>query len=321
MGIGYASIVTFNASECLLSVQVSGGLGNQILNLGAMVWLQNETQMKIEIDTCRFDTSAGIRAELKAHTPRELHLKNLDFKVGEENLTFDYVSRKANRPLPFEYRTRLFLQSLSPNLLSQYWARPWTFDTDLLKLKKSMRIKGNLLNFEYLERAISLGLKNPSPREKSKDFLKILNFITQNQPIGVHIRGGDFLKTYSDFLPSAQYYQQSIQEISKENVKNDVLIFTDDLNYARMVISETRIDKNRCIFLAERFSLSTVEEYAAMTHLNRLICSTSSFSGTAARFLDRVDATVVVPDKLVSLYHMRDLPYNHFLKTANKKDL
>jgi hypothetical protein len=296
-------------------VQFSGGLGNQILNLGVLIWLETNLNERVICDTSRFDTSEGISAELKHHEPRKLSFSNLIFDFKGEVYKVDYRSYPENSKKILEYKARIWLQKYFHYFLREYWVSPFAYDPKLLKLHGSKRIKGNLLNFQYLNFAIQNGLSNPRPARPSKRYFELIDYIKLNNPVGVHIRGGDFAVAYPQYVPTMSYYSEALKYMADKS--DPVLVFTDDMEMARSLMKACGILNEQVIFTRDSFRTNAYEEYVAITNLNRLITSSSSFSGSASRFIRGDNSIVIVPDRLLELYKISTLPENHLVISEN----
>lgn len=135
---------------------------------------------------------------------------------------------------------------------------PWTYK-HLPKSTKSVVLEGYFQNVGYIPKSIQ-----DSPPIRKRPILKNTYFI--------HIRGGDYLKLPTHYVDLRKYYGRCIQKIFEHNPSAEFLVFSDDIEYAKIIMKELGVD----------YTISTktnpYETLLEMSSCVGAICANSSFS-------------------------------------------
>jgi hypothetical protein len=272
----------------VVSVELRGGLGNQLFGLAAG-WLVAAKLEKNLILDGRF---------LKWHGSNPSRTLELDiFKFSSHpGITF-------KRTLPglaeFDTVRKLILKVI--HTLSRFREVPSTNDlwenlSSIEKLaKNSGKIEGSFVDFRWAIEAQKYGF--PKRVELKKYSALASNLLPEvSETCAIHIRLTDFLD-YPGIFPklSSLYFESAILEMKKRGFSK-FTIFTDDLELARDLYPAVFQVKDILIISS---SLSPSETFFLMQSCACIISSSSSFSSWAAFFISNQGGTVICPDKIL----------------------
>lgn len=153
---------------------------------------------------------------------------------------------------------------------------------------------------EYLE-GIKWNFKNIESYQKSK----LYAFIKNNDSISIHIRGGDYLLPenvcYADIC-TKQYYKNAISEIKRTHKSPMFVIFTNDLPYAKDILSESNLSEDEYIFTSEYSDEKYDDGFDLflMSECNSNIIANSTFSWFGAYFNKEKKQQVICPEQWFS---------------------
>jgi hypothetical protein len=272
----------------VVSVELRGGLGNQLFGLAAG-WLVSAKLEKNLILDGRF---------LKWHGSNPNRMLELDkFKFSDHpGITF-----KETLPglAGFDIVRKLILKII--HTFSMFRDVPSTNDLweNLIAIKKlaknSGKIDGSFVDFRWAIEAQKYGF--PKRVELKNPTTLVSNLLSEvAKTCAIHIRLTDFLD-YPGIFPklSSLYFESAILEMNKRGFFK-FTIFTDDLELARdLYPSVFQLDD----ILIIPSSLSTSETFFLMQSCACIISSSSSFSSWAAFFISNQGGTVICPDKLL----------------------
>lgn len=135
---------------------------------------------------------------------------------------------------------------------------PWTYK-HLPRSAKSVVLEGFFQNVGYIPQSIQ-----DSPPIRKQPILKNTYFI--------HIRGGDYLKLPIHYVDLRKYYRRCIQKVFEHNPHAEFLVFSDDNEYAKIIMKELGVE----------YTISTTtnpyETLLEMSSCVGAICANSSFS-------------------------------------------
>lgn len=263
-------------------VRLFGGLGNQIFQYMAGMWLAEYQKSKLIIDKNWLQDGY----KHKNSTIAEFKFYNPDFEFGEGHknsihLNYDRmltiaarnsasISRllKINAPKTFGYEN---LMTLARGVqLRGYYQSPRYF--------MEMRTKG-VIQEEFLE------LLQPSV-----EYQRLQRVSTTGGFLAVHIRGGDYLEKGSLYIRlSSYYYKEGLRILDQSHRNLPIWVFTDDLPYARHLLNEIPN-----LFFVHNETLSAAESMKLMSNAKGIVCANSTFSYWAC-VMSGLGSTVVAP--------------------------
>ena len=267
-----------------ITVDLVGGLGNQLFGLGFGASVSNRLQCDLTLDHSFISFGSN--------NSRVLELRNFDFSTFNINYRQTFLTK-------FSYLTK---NSFIKRLIVAF----------ILKTKKSVNENQITENYQYTTESKysgyfqdwkfvdSLLVDGVEFKIELSTIRNELNFyieeLIQYNPILIHIRLGDYLK-YSniyEILPE-KYYLSALREMNKIPGDSPVWLLAEDAEqvkdaYPNLFNSATKI--------IDKFAdIEDFECFYLMTKANNLVASNSTFSLWASWFASNQDANVIVPSE------------------------
>lgn len=215
-----------------ITVNLFGGLGNQLFQYAAGRSLAERTGSKLILDLSWFEDVHGMQDT----TARKYSLS--PFRINAELQTPAVPSVKFQSPLVNRIKRKLqrigFLRD-GKNVFHEGSAR---FDPRINTIKAPVLLNGYWQSYLYFESIIqiiqeeigSVGIISDESRE-------LLKLIKNNDSICVHIRRGDYVTnkkaSVTHGLCGLEYYKQGLAVASK-NLKNPICyVFSDDPDWVK----------------------------------------------------------------------------------------
>ena len=259
-----------------VTVEVIGGLGNQLFCYAAGLNLSKKTSSPLILDI----SLVGIGGPNHGKTLLNFNLGNVKVKDRVTKISgFTFLKRLDNKialSIPF-------YDYIRNNKSNVYTAREIGFEPAFAALEKPMYLKGYFQSYKYLENITSelfemFKISNPSNWFESK-----LSLLEELNPTIIHIRRGDYLKLQDDFgLLPMRYYLEAISRLDDDERNKPIWIFSDspeivtseiansDLANAEVMFSPSEVTANEILYL--------------MSRGKRIVISNSTFSWWAAYF-------------------------------------
>lgn len=254
----------------MIILRLSGGLGNQIFQLGAALLL---TQTLSITDVIIDDSSLN---QYKAKRKNDL-TNFFDFSLSDINIQFSQ-----------SFIARLRLPKLFPLKL-----RHWPLISE--KNFKEALISGSspiLLLDGYFQKYLR--------QDDFNNMLKLLSGIfklpiVDDEPnkCVIHIRGGDFLKFGWNSVTPIKYYQSAIEYMLKNYCIKEFLVVTDDLSYAMKVMDTSTLVPQYKLMQGD-----IVSAFQAIASIKKRIISNSTFALWASSLGNTKDSVVIAPKLL-----------------------
>lgn len=172
---------------------------------------------------------------------------------------------------------------------------------EYLESTRADQIEGYFQTFKYIQRIIEtqpnfLNLEVESP---SDWYLKMKREIASEQIVGIHIRGGDYLREINRSIGnlSSEYYENAVsllQEIVDAD-KFKYYIFTDDPEYAKELLGNVSFTSRMKIVVPPRDSKPT-ESLLLMAETKVQVISNSTFAWWSG-YLGLHNGLVIAPSK------------------------
>jgi len=270
-----------------ISVQIVGGLGNQLYGLSAGVVIAHHLQRELELDygLVRFGANLSRSPEIE-----KIQLGFLTDQFSSKNsqkfffrFLYEKLRRRLNHTLPSVLSDRII-----PNIVSEkepdYSDTMESVSVQLNQIPIEARtIGGYFTNFEWANRAIEKGFPsdlNPlNPSATYQDYEKKVS----THSIALHIRLGDYLWFPERFpILDENYYFEALKLIDY-NFSDPIHVFTDS---ADMVAERypNLIDLPNTLVIDKFNEMDAVETMALMSKHRRIVISNSTFSSWAAWF-------------------------------------
>lgn len=253
--------LAYDTNVKTVSVELSGGLGNQLFQAYASLSLAMANQASATV-------FPGPRFGASSHGNS---IASLDWGG---RLRFAPVSRPRllGRSAFFQASLRLGAMNIGQSSFE------WIVSNDYVSqfnLAKSIYFRGYFQNVAYFENVSAAYA--PKLRDPSNDYLLAVERATQESPIGVHIRLGDYknhLKTHG-LLPR-DYYVDALRHLDAQDSGRQVWLFSDSPQEAASLL-EGLIPKQR-VTLVQLFNLTDLENLFLYSACEDLVLGNSTFS-------------------------------------------
>jgi hypothetical protein len=253
----------------MITVKVSGGIGNQLFQYAVGRGLALRKGHKLYIDKC-----------FNANTPREYALDKFNVKIDGFRSFHDeqdFTYQEANY---FEYNPMVFsLEDGKAYYLSGSWQNSRYFAT-IWQLQNEITLKGK-------------------PSTKFKEYEDLIN--RGKNTVSIHFRRGDFAndKRTRDFhgILTEDYYLDAMAYLTSQYIAcPEYYVFTDEPDWFQ---STVRYIPNPIIIRG----IPDYEQLILMSKCKHNIIANSSFSWWAAWLNSYVFKHVVCPNKWITAPH------------------
>lgn len=263
-----------------------GGLGNQLFSLYAAIFTAQELGLpSIKINLALRD---------KQHNSS---LESLDFSHLFPSLSF---SKHGGLIARFWSKVFFALGARLRNVRNTHWlyralghysSKAFGTDPQLRKLPSSFRIRGYFQTKQYVEDLKTQGLSiRPRLKKPSVWFDEISLRAELERPIGLHVRGGDFLNPRNNQINlPASYYENAISVFRSRGFSNPIWVISDDHKYAEALLEHLPVS-----FVSPPQGVDPAESLLLLASLDGLCIANSTFSWWAAMFGDH--KLVIAPE-------------------------
>jgi Glycosyl transferase family 11 len=284
----------FKKRKDLLTLEIMGGLGNQLFQVAALAYL-SETQ--------GFTSAIGFSRVSTGFSPRVFEIPEKMLNILMPKIELNHHENSLGlilKKISWNIESRLQLSIFS----SKYISPVTGFDINLTKKFKKSLLSGYFQTFYYAN--FLEWRKKFSNFDIHGDLFEGLRLeLMQSEAICMHIRGGDFLLNSSgNGNLSSRYFFEALK-VSGSFGKM-VWIFTDDLEYAKNLVAELPIVAK---FVDEERELSPFETLLLMSNAKQIIISNSTFAwwgaflsefsniyAPAKWFESKEDPALLIPD-------------------------
>ncbi|SHG24213.1 alpha-1,2-fucosyltransferase [Dysgonomonas macrotermitis] len=267
----------------MITVILSGGLGNQMFQYAASRALSLKKQTGLSIDTFL------LRKKTKT-TIRSFGLDVFDIKTEEKGSLKTKIITKG-----FSFYNKYNLNRFIFKVFNVFRdQKTIIYDNRFEKISKNSTLFGYFQNEKYFK-AFSDVLRNdfefivPIDEKNSK----IIEEMASKESISVHIRRGDYLNPNVNLaLLDISYYQKAIAYIAEKRENPHFYIFSDDMNWVKgnlelQNINHTFIDWNE--------GEDSFRDMQLMSLCSHNIIANSSFSWWGAWLNKNRDKIVIAP--------------------------
>lgn len=273
-----------------ISVELRGGLGNQLFTFMAGAFLANRLRV-------------GMVMLIPGSRARETDHKSAlsSFKLGGEirrvsgwravgSIYLRLAVRKIFVALGISKRRATRLSGI---FTSQFIG----FDPDLCHLGPGMVLQGHFQTYEYLQHLAAIGpTQTLEIAEASNWFVNMSAQIARIRPTVIHVRRGDYLLPENRDIGalSKEYYLSALQSLGHKQGEAAIWVFSDDLPAAKRELRD--LEKHSSVFWVEPPpEVDSAESLILMSKAPRIVISNSTFSWWAAAISGHND--VVAPTK------------------------
>jgi len=267
-------------------VRIIGGLGNQMFQYALFLALKH----KFPNETILID--ASLMKSYKVHNGLEI---NRVFGVELPQASFSQLL-KLTIPT-YNYKLSRLIEKIFPNRKTEL------LDVSSLDLPERIFSQGDKyyngywLDYRYTHDIIKIIKKAYQFKlplnEATKDLLNILN--QENGTISIHVRRGDYLKASNYVgLCGIEYYSNAINYILKKVLNPKFYVFSDDIEWCRISLSEI-ISDNPITYVDWNKGSESPLDMLLMSKCNHNIIANSSFSWWGAMLNGNNNKIVCAP--------------------------
>ncbi len=268
----------------MITIRLSGGLGNQMFQYAAGKSLAQTQETQFKLDLSFF--------KLKGYTKRNFELSNFNIQA---ELATEQEMTKYQTPLWLNKINQIFKSSLGKPR-GYFSEKKVSFDKDFLMLPKDSYIDGVWMSEKYF-----LNIRNEligdftiPPQNQTTTYKNWLNKITSTKnPVSLHVRRGDYVKfpkiTQLYGICSPEYYNKAINLIKKKNNDNiTIFVFSDDIEWCKQ-----NLNLNTTTFFVS--DTTGFEDIILMSNCSGNIIANSTFSWWGAWLNQSPNKTVIAP--------------------------
>jgi hypothetical protein len=271
-----------------MQIELKGGLGNQLFQYAAGVFLIERLKKEITF---------------KSSNPR---LHKVDQRTDLSDFNFKYKIEPSdaaisNRKLLMLRMIRKIMKyyfkfSSHGNFIFKSYESPVTgFDFNLEKIRNIEKISGYFQTYQYVDAIKQDFVDQMTLQNESRVLKSLLSLARVENPLIIHVRGGDFKSHLnSSGLLSFQYFQKALEIGTNITKPSHIWFFSDDEEYCDEIVKKLKIKNCRRIY--PNSGLSSAETLVLMSNGSGIIISNSTFSWWAA-YLSEKSKFVIAPDK------------------------
>jgi len=268
----------------MIIVRLIGGLGNQMFQyaIGKHLSIINNVDFKFDI------------SDLQKNKPDQNYTKR-DYELScfriIENFADDNEIKRITlineTPLKFIYR------------LFPYYKRPvinekgYFFDNNIFKIKNGKYLNGYWQSEMYFKEIREILISDFTLKNKLSDKAQnYINTIKETNSVSLHIRRGDYIKSYSNYyhILNDNYYENAINHIEKRIKNIKIFIFTDDFEWA-----SNKYGNNEKYIIVQ--TEANYEDLYLMSLCKHNIIANSSFSWWGAWLNQNENKICIAPKK------------------------
>jgi hypothetical protein len=272
-----------------ISVRLFGGLGNQIFQYMAGKLLASERNLLLYVDTSWLqDGYTHLNSNIS-----EFQFYKPDREFGHKHknplhLYMDRLATIAARNIPLVAR------------VGRINAPRSTGYENFSKVKPGVQLRGYYQSPQYFAWLMKTGEITKSSfdlNKPSESFNSIKNQVPSQGFLAVHVRGGDYLKENTSYVQlTSEYYKKAISIVSETCGSLPVWVFTDDVDYAKQILSSFSD-----LFYVGGKLTTAAEEMKLMSMAKGIVCANSTFSYWASVISDSA-SLIVAPNSWIKAH-------------------
>ena len=242
-----------------------GGLGNQLFGWAAGYSLSKKLEFELVLNTSQIELQK--------------------YQLGEL-LLGDHQINSASRPIMSSRR----LSKFNPRVFVE---KDFSHDAKFHNIADSKLLIGFFQSWKYfstdieLIRELATKLVNPS-----KEFLILNELISENPPLIVHVRRGDY-KEAANFhgLAKKDYYDKALDHIREASSDtNKTIVMSDEPHLAKKIV------EGADLYIGPNDVKSPAENLILMSKAKHLIGANSTFSLWAGILMENIQGIRIFPE-------------------------
>jgi len=266
-----------------VSINLTGGIGNQLFMLFAGLYLANRGGRRLKVYSSQNTKAFGIHGS---------GLSKFDFSHYADFEEGFLPSKHKFRLVSYLNRNVSFISRISTAIFKYYESPVFGFDKFLDKISGPVFIKGYFQSYVYVKSFLSVNpgfrvtLIRPSPR-----YLELSSQLTNRSVTVIHLRQGDYLLHQESIgMLSAEYFKEACSRVNMDT--SQVVIFSDEIILAKQIVGS--FVPINALWLGKE-DLSAEESLALMWLGNEFVLSNSSF-GYWGAMLSTSQKKVIAPE-------------------------
>ena len=277
----------------MIIVRIKGGIGNQLFQYATAYALSRKLKKILGFNV-------GFTSNMTARGYRLSEFNIVDNVVLDDKLP-GAIKIFKNKYVNKSMRV-LHIGNVKCNDWQYVLETKEDYNEHLLTLNsRKIYIDGYFQSYKYFEEYRSDLLKQLTPKQGfNTECLQVLDSIEKCNSVAVHIRRGDFKKSYNKFhyLLDVDYYQRAI-DYMESVVENPVFFFfSDDIEWIKDNLGE------RECFRFINVKTRDIDDLMFMKNCKHIITANSTFSWWGAWLNENDNAIRIVPQKSYGNYQM-----------------
>lgn len=279
-------------------VFLRGGLGNQLFQYAAGFALAERTGAELVIDSSLLPKASHEKNGV-LHRPEEISsFRHMGIIVrGDESS----VTRNQNlaRLLQFERMVGDAFGSSALRVLGSVASETRDLRNHFSKLKIPARINSYCAHPDFFaSSADALRAQIYSLSQPSEFFLAHESRVDKEQPIGIHLRLGDYQNLQHIYgRLTSNYFEKALLEVSNKDEKQNLWVFSDEPDKAKGLLGK---EFQNSYFVPSHTSSRPLEPLILLSQMKRKVLSNSTFSWWAAYLGHPKQVKTIFPRPMVA---------------------
>jgi hypothetical protein len=260
-------------------VRLFGGLGNQLFQYFAGLYLSKNLETTLEIDYRWIE-------DKYSHVFSDLR----DFKFTNEAQSITTEKNGRVNFLLERMKTKFILEFPIFNSITKMHAPIIPGYVDMQSYLQGQELRGYYQSYKYFEDSVgNAGMQDWTLINESSKFLILKKYLKTKKFIAIHVRGGDYLNSIYSNLDFA-YYEEALKQIKYLLGDLDVVVFTNDIQHAKQIFKA-----HQDLEFLNQEGLRASEAMILMSYGDGIVTANSTFSYWAAMINNSIN--IVAPLK------------------------
>jgi len=274
-------------------VFLRGGLGNQLFQYAAGFALSERTGAELLIDSSLLPIVSHEKNGV-LHRPEEISSFRHKGIITRDNESSVTRNQNFARLLQLERIVGDTFGSTALRLLGSVASETRDLRNHFSKLKTPARINSYCAHPDFFaSRADELRAQIYSLSQPSEFFLTHESRVEKEQPIGLHLRLGDYQNLENIYGKlTSNYFEKALLETSHTHENQDLWVFSDEPDKAKEILGKKFLN---AYFLPSHTLLRPLESLVLLSKMKRKILSNSTFSWWAAYLGNPRQETTIFP--------------------------
>ncbi len=256
----------------MITVNLRGGLGNQMFQYACARVLSIKNQDGLKLDTAWLNLANKVG---DVHRPFSLQHFNIQGTIAQSGALYGLYTK------------------LRRKLTNESWHI--TFEPHILSLQGDVHLDGYFQSPKYFEDIRPTLLREFVLKDKSEAVANVEKMLHKSESVAVHIRRGDYAenpKVLKEFgVCSLTYYEKALAFMNQKLPEARYFVFSDDIAW----VKENLAFGKNVVFVSDP-SFSDADELYLMSQAKHNIIANSTFSWWAAWLNNNEDQTVIAPN-------------------------